>query len=115
MITLKLYPSEFRELMGYLWIHTEGQQYLPLGLQQVGKLILINYRERWTRVRLQNWKNRQADKAFALRLTVVVALALYQDMQGVRLTSHQQLLLTKLDQAIINYQPPGKDDFSLLH
>lgn len=114
MIALKLYPSEFRELMGYLWIHTEGQQYLSLDLQQVGKLILINYRDKWTSSRLKIWKHRRADREFTLRLPVVVFLAFYQDMQGVLLTDYQQLLLDKLNQAIVDYQPPRQDDFSLL-
>lgn len=104
MIALKLYPGEFRELIGYLWVNTQDQQYVPLAYQQVGKLILLSYRDKWTNARLLPWKRRRTDKDFTLRLPPVVALALYQDMQGTELTDYQKLLRDKLDQAIVNYQ-----------
>lgn len=104
MIALKLYPGEFRELLGYVWVTTESQQHVPLHVQLVGKLVLLHYLAKWTPSRIYAWKHRRADKTFTLRLPVVVALALYQDMQSTLLTAYQQGLLAKLDQAMVDYQ-----------
>lgn len=106
MLPLKLYPSEFRELIGYLKAGTEGQETVPLQHQTVGKLILLGYISKWTPIRIYVWKQRSVTKTYSFRLPVVVGLAIYQDMQGALLTHHQQLLLAKLDQAIVNYQNP---------
>ena len=106
MLTLQLYPSEFRELIGYIHFNTEGQADVPLQQQSVGKLILLSYIGTWTPVRIYVWKQRKVTKTYALRLPVVVGLAPYRDMLGNGLTGQQQLLLAKLDLAIINYQNP---------
>lgn len=112
MLSLQLFPSEFRELIGYLTVNTEYQQTVPLRLQLVGKLIMLNYISKWTPHRIYAWQQRNPKKAYALRLPVVVGLALWQDMRGALLTGHQQLLLSKLDQAIINYRHPHEPTFS---
>ncbi|GAB3958253.1 hypothetical protein GCM10028805_52230 [Spirosoma harenae] len=106
MLQLKLYPSEFRVLIHYVRMATQYQAEVPLQHQLVSKLILINYLVKWTPARYLAWRQRRADKAFSLRLPLVVALSLYQDMLSVLLNSHQQALLDKLDQAIVNYRSP---------
>lgn len=113
MIALKLYPGELRELLGYVWVNTENQQHVPLPLQGVGKLVLLHYLAKWTPARIYAWQQRNSKKTYTLRLPVTVALALYQDMQSALLTGHQQLLLTKLDQALVNYQHATTNSFQL--
>lgn len=105
MLSLKLYPAEFLELLNYLYQHTKGQDRVPLPYQSVGKLVLGQYLAKWTPSRILAWKQRRANKAFAFRLPETVALALYQDMLGGELTPMQQMLLSKLDQAMVNHRP----------
>lgn len=114
MLTLKLYPAEFGVLIGYLKFNTEYQDQVPLQHQLVGKLIMLNYISKWSPIRIYAWRQKNPRKAHALRLPVVVALALWQDMQKAMLTGHQQVLLNKLDHAIISYQNPRIEPFQML-
>lgn len=107
MLQLKLYPAEFGVLLGYLRFNTEGQESVPLQHQLVTKLVLLQYLQKWTPVRILAWRGKRANKAFSFRMPIVVGLSLYQDMKGALLTHHQQLLLDKLDQAIVNYRDPA--------
>ncbi|MCX6216534.1 hypothetical protein [Spirosoma sp.] len=106
MITLKLYPAEFRVLIGYLRFNTQDQDQVPLVHQSLHRLVLLNYLQSWKVSRLLIWQGRRTDREFKLSMPLTVALALYQEMQSQLLTAHQQLLLAKLDQAVINYQSP---------
>lgn len=106
MLRLKLYPGEFRVLIGYLRFNTEEHDQVPLRQQHVPTLVLLQYLRSWSASRLLVWKGRRPDKAFTLNVPLVVGLALYQEMQQQLLTGAQQLLLAKLDQAVVNYRSP---------
>lgn len=106
MLTLKLYPTEFRVLIQYLRFNTNGQDQVPLVHQTVGMLLMINYLRTWTTVKLLIWSQRRTDKEYKLSIPLPVALALYRDMQSAMLAVHQLLLLAKIDQAIISYRDP---------
>lgn len=106
MLSLQLYPAEFRELIRYLRVNTQDADLVPLRQQHVPTLILLNYLRSWSTSRLLVWKGRRPDKAFKLNMPLVAALALYQVMQQQLLTGAQQLLLYRLDEAIVNYRYP---------
>ena len=113
MLTLKLFPAEFRSLIGYLRYHTVGQDQVPLVQQQVSLRIMADYVRRISLVRIEAWKNRPNLKDYSLRIPVTIGLAIYQHMQTAELGEHQLVLLAKLDQAIINYRPPHHEFHSV--
>ena len=106
MIPLKLTRIEFQSMIQYLRFNTEGQRQVPFGHQSTNMLVLMDYLESWKILRLLSWSQRRPDKEFKLSIKLPVARALHQEMQHAMLTGHQQLLLDKLDQAIINYRDP---------
>lgn len=113
MLSLSLYPAEFRVLIQYLRFNTADQDQVPLIHQSVSLLLMMNYLKSISVKRLLVWNARRTDKQFKFSLTLPVALAIYQDMQQALLTSHQQLLLAKIDQAIINYRDPAQQAHAL--
>lgn len=107
MLSLSLFPTEFRVLIQYLRFNTADQDQVPLIHQSVSMLLLIGYLKSISVKRLLIWNNRRTDKQYRFSLPLPVALAIYQDMQQAMLTGHQQLLLAKIDQAVINYRDPA--------
>lgn len=93
----------------YLRRATNGYQHVPLGQQSIPVLVMGEYLAKWKPHQLVAWLQRRADKEHKLHLPFVVALSLYQDMQQRQLASLEQLFLSKLDQAITNYQRPNLD------
>ena len=106
MLTLKLTPSEFRLLMNFLRMCTQDQAEVPLRLQSVGQLVLLQYWRKMPPTRLATWQLRGPKKLYRHSMPVTVAKALYENLQYYMLNPHQQILLDKFDQAIINYQDP---------
>ncbi|UHG93350.1 hypothetical protein [Spirosoma oryzicola] len=106
MISLKLTRLEFQVMVQFLRWHTEYQNQVPLVHQSTNMIILMDYLATWNTLRLLNWSCRQPDKEYRLGLKRVIALALHQEMLRVKLTVHQQILLGKLDQAIVDYRDP---------
>ena len=113
MLTLTLFPAEFRVLIQYLRFNTAGQDQVPLTHQSVSMLLMIAYLKSISVKRLITWNARRNDKQFRFSLPLPIALAIYQDMQQALLTSHQQLLLAKIDQAVINYRDPAQQAHAL--
>ena len=106
MLTLKLTPAEFRVLMNFLRMCTQDQIEVPLRLQSVTMLVLLQYWRKISPARLATWQLRRSEKFYKHSMPVAVAKACYDLMQAYLLNSHQQILLDRLDQAIINYQDP---------
>lgn len=107
MLTLKLTPSEFRDLIYFLRMCTRGQQAVPLHQQSVAQLVLLDYHNRITATnRLLTWQRRSASKYYRCSLPLAVSKALHDQMQCYLLCPLEQILLDRLDQAIVNYQDP---------
>jgi len=113
MLTLGLYPQDFRVMIGYLRFNLADQDKVPLRLQTLPMLVLLQYLNTFKPHKLIIWQHRRADKTYKVSMPLAVAKALHEDMQHALLTSHQQIVLAKLDQAIINYTDPFAQ-FSLL-
>jgi hypothetical protein len=106
MIKLKLTPGEFAELYTFIKGLTSDQITLPLAHQPVRMLVLIEYLARWPNHRVVPWLIRPRHKEYSLSLKPVVAKTLHEEMEGTLLTGLQQLVLNKLDHAIVNYKSP---------
>ena len=106
MLTLMLTPTEFRDLMNFLRMCTQDQTDVPLRLQSVDMLVLLQYRRKIPPARLVTWQLRKPGKFYKHSMPVAVAKTLYNQFQSYLLHMHQQILLDRLDQAIINYQDP---------
>jgi hypothetical protein len=113
MLILSLYPQDFRVMIGYLNFNLAGQDQVPLRLQTVSMLVLLQYLKTFKAHKLLSWHQRRTDKTYKLSMPLAVAKALHEEMLNAMLTGHQQLLLNKLDQAIVNYTDPFSG-FSLL-
>ena len=107
MLTLQLYQSEFRDLIGYLRAHTRGHDQLPLAQQNVALLVMLQWVNRISAARMLTWKARANNKTYALRIPITTGLATYQHMQTGDLSAHQLALLSKLDRAILDYRDPA--------
>lgn len=108
MLTLTLFPAEFRVLIQYLRFNTADQDQVPLVHQSVTMLLMMAYLKTISINRLITWNARRNDKQYKFSLPLPVALAIYRDMQQAMLNSHQIMLLAKIDQAIINYRNPAQ-------
>lgn len=106
MISLKITRNEFQVIVQFLRTHTAYQNQVPLVHQSTNMIILMDYLATWNPLRLLSWSHRLPTKEYRLGLKRVIALALYQEMQRVGLTDHQQILLNKLDQALVDYRDP---------
>ncbi|GAB3550676.1 hypothetical protein [Spirosoma fluminis] len=114
MLTLKLHPNEFKSLMQFLRLMQDVHGPVPLMQRHLAGMVLIGYLERWKPHQILAWGQRRVDKAYRLNLPLTVARALYQEMQCSELIGWQQIVLNKLDQALINYQDPSRIDHLLL-
>ncbi|RYC69773.1 hypothetical protein [Spirosoma sordidisoli] len=106
MISLKLTPNEFKALILFVRGVVDIQSRLPIMDQHLSGLVLEQYLGKWRPHQLLAWGQRTAGKEFKLNLPLPVAKALWQEMQYSMLMGWQQLLLGKLDQALINYRNP---------
>lgn len=109
MLTLSLYPSEVGLMYTFIRASISGQDRLPLCQQTVTDLLLKEYLRSWTYKRMVSWHNRKPTRAYRCSLPLPVAAALYGQLQNFELTQPQQLLLGKLNQAMVNYRETGSE------
>lgn len=110
MLTLKLTPVDVHAMYNFMYrVLTRPQ--VPLQARPIHLIVLNEYFNKWSGGKKQTWVERLfyfADKSYSFSLQLSVGMSLYHELQNVPLFTEQQILLGKLDQAIVNHSVERK-------
>lgn len=106
MLTLKLFPSEVDAMYTFLKDSLADQDQIPLPLQTIHGLVLMDYLSSWSHKRTISWRRRSYNKQYSFTLGLPVALALKKQLRSFALTHQETQLLGKLDKAIVDHRWP---------
>ena len=104
-ITLKLYPTEWRALVG-LCPKYDIVMVVGTKTSDVRSIILAEFRSKLSPDQIIRWHTRRDNNEFSYKIPLSVARSLWDYMQGQPLSTIEQLLLYKLDKAITNFTLP---------
>lgn len=106
MLTLKLYPSELKNLVGLLSHINRQQGSVPVIDQPLHITVLLAYQAKLPIGQIFAWGQRKAGRAYYFKLPVPVGKALHQVMQIIEVPPGLQSLLNQIDHVLVNYRPP---------
>ncbi len=114
MLTLKLYPAELRNLVGFLSHINRQQGRVPVIDQPLHITVLLAYQAKLPVGQIFSWGQRRADRAYCFKLPLPVGKALHYLMQTIKVPPNLQSLLDQIDQALTNYKPAQAEWYAAL-
>jgi hypothetical protein len=106
VIAVKLTKTEFLSLVQFVRSNCAMVDQIPLQQRPVRIMVQADYLASLTPARLHAWRLRHPRKEFKVSLKLTVAVAIHQEMQDTLITGIQQIVLLKLDQAMVDYLAP---------